>query len=772
MRTVVLTSPSADARSRRALSRALERWPATVEDVAQAELNDRLHRAAAEADVDWIVVADPDAVLQADAFGSLRRLLAGDVAAVGGRAVIGESQRLGAMFGPARSGPNPFTLVTLAGHQADRELAGLTRGPVDVPQRGVVIVAADFIRTLSGVAFDPDLLHVDVGAYARAAGRTVLCEPSLTFEIDEDSRALRSRLGDLRRYANVAPWQADKMHRDPPRLRALFVEREVRIAGAYRGFMRRPFPPVDVLAVASGELNVARAQRGAAALAGGGSIRVCDAQNGDAVREALTRTSDRCLLVADALSFPSRELLESLVERLERNTHTALAIESVRPPYGAALFHCGRIINGAALRGATVRDVVAAALEDLPLRRLFAVTVEPGPPRVVPVTAAPRTLDAIFVAASKPTVTHQTVQALLGEPVNGATFAVFPAGAATTERLVAVHTGVQLIPDASDVQLAVGLNRALGATRSDSVAIVRDDVQIPHGFLMRLQAAFERIPRLGAVVPRVGGSNRPEALPEQGYQNSMEMQGAFDRRAELYAREAMLVDVATTPVIMISREALDVAGGFDETFGFTRLGVEDFTRRLRTANFLVACCEDAYAHLFAFEEAASYVGNLDDSAFLRAAYEKRWSNRADFDPKRDRVPLRSEAPPAPSRPAGLRVLLPLGTDSEWTRARPLLVDLVAAFRAHDPVEVAIGLDGTFGLQTALAAIRELLLASNIAMEETLNISIDFVSNIGYWRDSDERPMARVEGLDRDELAELPAFGSAVSLRALLLGIRT
>ena len=58
-------------------------------------------------------------------------------------------------------------------------------------------------------------------------------------------------------------------------------------------------------------------------------------------------------------------------------------------------------------------------------------------------------------------------------------------------------------------------------------------------------------------------------------------------------------------------EVLDVVGGFDETFGFSRVGVEDFSRRVRSANFLVACCEDAYAHLFPAAEAESLVGNLD-----------------------------------------------------------------------------------------------------------------------------------------------------------------
>jgi len=44
---------------------------------------------------------------------------------------------------------------------------------------------------------------------------------------------------------------------------------------------------------------------------------------------------------------------------------------------------------------------------------------------------------------------------------------------------------------------------------------------------------------------------------------------------------------------VVSREALEVVGGFDEMFGFSRYGVEDFARRVRAANFLIACCEDA-----------------------------------------------------------------------------------------------------------------------------------------------------------------------------------
>ncbi len=119
----------------------------------------------------------------------------------------GNQQRLGAMFGPPRSGPNPFDLVVLAGAEVDRNFSALTRGRVDVPQRGVLVIAADFVRELAGKVLDPVLLHVDLAVYARAAGRPVLCEPSLGFDTEEDSRELRARLGRraaLRRARVVA----------------------------------------------------------------------------------------------------------------------------------------------------------------------------------------------------------------------------------------------------------------------------------------------------------------------------------------------------------------------------------------------------------------------------------------------------------------------------------------------------------------------------------------------------------------------------------------
>lgn len=769
MRNVVLTPPACNNAARERLLRALGRFPATVEEGPAAERAARLHELASDAGVEWIAVVDDDASLMADAFGALRRAAGPRTAIVGGRALVGAAQRLGAMFGPARSGPNPFDLVPLVGPQSDRNFTDLARGPVDVPQRGAYIVAAAFVRLLAGAALDSVPLHLELAVRARMAGWEVVCEPSFTFNAGEDSLELRRALGDLRRYAAAGAWNAQELHRDPVRLRASMITREVRVMGNIRGYARRTYPPLDVLVLAGDEVGRARAQRRGTALAVGGSATVCAPADGEALRRALACTSDRYLLVADANALPDRAGIEALVERVERSGRVAIAFETAQAPFGAALVHCGRMLNARELPGATVADVIAAAVERLPARRLFAATPDGEMlPAHLPALTGLARLDAVFVAASKPAVTQQTLQALMGEPLGGTTSVVYPAGAATTAKLLAAHAGLRRFPDDSDVQLAVGLNRALGACKSDGIVIVRDDAQLPRGSIERLADAFTRVARLGIAVPRIGGADRPESLPDLGYSNVAEMQSLYDRRAEAYAREANLLDVATAPVMVVSREALEVVGGFDEMFGFSRYGIEDFARRVRAANFLIGCCEDAYAHLFPVLEAASFVGNLDDAAYLRAAYEKRWANPRGFNPETDRVALRSDvpAPAAVEKRRAVRILLPLRDEDEWQIARPLLVELAAEFRVGDPVEVAVGLDGTFGLQTALAELREVLIASNVPMEETLNVNIDFVPDIAVWRDAGKNNM-RVPGIEREALAAVPAAAGVAAVRVAL-----
>lgn len=750
-----------------ALDRALERFPATVEAVAQDERAARLTALAADASVDWIVVLDGETVLQAGAFGAVRRAMGERVALIGGRALIGTTQRFGDMFGPSRSGPNPFELVPIVGLQSDRGIAEVVRGPIDSPHRGCYLVSAAFVREAGPAALHPITLQLDLAVAARARGFTVTCEPSMTYAAAEDPLDLRRELANLRRYADAAPWRTNEMHRDPERLRSNFVAREVRVSGNIRGYARQPYPPIDVLALVTDDLSRARLQRDAKALAVNGTVRDCDPGDGDALRRALGRTGDRYLLVAQAHALPSRAAIETLAERLERSSRNALAVSAGAAPFGATLFHCGRIANADMLAGATIDDVIASAVRDLPGRRLFAVAPQGRlVPDVMPPMAGLGAYDLVFVAASRPVVTEQSMRATLGETVSGTMNAVYPAGVDTLGRMLAVHTGLRVHADATDPYLTAALNRVLDESPADAIAIVRDDVQLPHGVLPRLADAFRRIANLGIAVPRVGGTGRPESLPDLGYRSSAEMQLLYDRRADAYAREATLLDVATAPVMMIGREALRVAGGFDPLFGFSRIGVEDFSRRVRAANFSVACCEDAYAHLFSATDAKSLLGSLDDAAYLREAFVKRWPGVRGFNPATDRVALTS-APAAPSAAAAsdvVRVLIPLADAADFLTAKPFLAGLAATFRATDPIEVAIGIDGTYALSDVLAVVHEVLIASGVPMDDTINIGIDLIEDPDAWRDANPHRV-RLAALERAFLAGVPAVRDAAGVRS-------
>ncbi len=771
MSAVVLLSASAPRRTRDALLRALERMPARVDEIAPAQRVARLRDCAADPAVTSIVLVDDDAVLLPAAFASLARARAERPAIVSGQAHVDGGHRFGASFAAPRSGPDPFELVPIQGLQhPDRAFVGAVRGPIDVPQRGVLVVDAAFARDLASTGLDPDVLFLDLAVAARAAGRVVFCEPALTFAAEEDPPAVQAALGRNRRFAHLPCWDAETLHRDPAGLRSYFVHREVRAMGDVRGYQRIARPAVHVLLDVSRAPDVAALRRAAERLAPGGSVETF-AGDGETLRRRLGRTGDCYLLIADADTLPDARGLEALIERVERSGRHALAVGSLDAPFGPALAHLRRIVGAASFAGDTATAVLASALRRLPALRLFGAG--PAGTAVGDLAPLPKLagIDVVYLAASKPEVTSQTVRPLVEDPPEGSLTAIIPAGNATTDTLLAVFAGLRVERDALDPHLAGSLNRELARCTSDAVLIARDDVQIPRGTVAALRRAFERLPRLGAAVPRLSGSGRPESLPEVGYQSISEMQAFATRRASEFARESFVIDVATAPLLLVRREALETVGGFDERYGFSQYGIADFTRRLRAANYLVARCDDAYAHVLTLDIVESPLAELDRATYLRDAYEAHWARRDGFDPATDRIALGAPAPAAPASEAPpdepLRVLVPIADAAAWQRFHPHLVELAATLRASDPVEIAIGLDGSFALPVALAAIREVLVATAIPFAETLNVALEAVTDLEPWRDARPRRV-RLDGFERPALAGVTAVADVAAIRATMV----
>jgi hypothetical protein len=745
----VLASARADEHARSALLRACERIPATPEFVDDDDRVAHLRASAARPGVRWIVLVDADAVPFADAFGRLRRALAPAPALLGGRALVVGRQHFGTMFAPPRCGPHPFELTPVSGLAEEPGLFDVIRGPVDVPQRGLIVVSAEFARELPrDLALDSVLLHLDLAVRARAAGAVVQCEPTMSFTADEDGIDVKRRILDVQRFAPLGIWELSSLHFEPPTLRSRLIDRDTRVMGNFRGYAKLPMPPIETIAYGP--------------------------RDADLIRAALARTGDRYALFVPSGSTLPQATIEVLIERVERSNRHALALDAAGPPYGAVLAHRGRLTGGGTFRGDTAAAVFADAIASLPGQRLYAVGPD-GPivPDALPALARFGSLDLIFVAAAQPMVTNQTIQGLLRTAFSGELRAVYPAGAETTRRLLSAFREFQLIPDATDPILAVGLNRAIAACRSDAIAIVRDDVLVTVGAIERMCDAFARVARLGVAVPRTGGGERLEGLPEITYNNAIEMQSFADRRASQFAREAMLADVATTPAIVVARHIFDAVGGFDETFGFSRFGIEDFARRVRSANYHVARCDDAYVHMFPIEEVESFLCPLDFSGPFFERYHARWAARRGFDPARDAVPLpRPEAlapAPAPGVPVRrLRLLVPVASEAEWNAMEPDLAGLAALFRANDPFEVAIGLDGELAIGTLVARLRELLVRTGVPMEETLNVIVEPVADLAAWCAANAESV-RFAACDRSELAELASVADAGSVRARLAG---
>jgi len=766
LNVVVIASHEADLRQRAALDRALRLQPARIVRAPTAERWRSARTAAADESVDWIVFIDDDVVPVADAFGALTRTLAQGPAVVGGRALVNGEQRFGMMFGPPRWGPDPVELSVISAPEALKTVVDAMRGPMDVAARGLLVVAAPFVRGLDD-GVDPWALNLDLGLRARRAGNATLCEPRMTFAATLDPPEAQRSLPRLLRNA-AAAWPDGQLHRDPPGPRERLIGREVRIAGNIRGYERRPYPPVTLLIVGKARPTVASALRQAC---GAADVAVCEPHDGAQLRRRLAVTSDRYLVVVSAEARFARGDFVALVERLEQSGRHALAVGAAGAPFGPAIFHLGRIVGVESYAGSTVADVIAEAVQRLPEQRLFAA----GPqgtivPSSLPAVEAPATLAFVMLACSLPNATRQTFEALSQAIGTNRAVALIAAGAATSRRILSAWPETTIVEDDVDPSLGVGLNRVLASIEADLVLIVRDDVQIPKGSVLRLREVFGRIPGLGAAVPRLNAPELAEALVGITYRDLTDMEGFSERRAVQYARESQLVEYATAPVLMLSRRALERVGGFDPALGFTRFGIVDFTKRMTLANLPLARCDDAFAHLFEHAVSDSLLASSDTAPALAAIFERRWKDRTAFDPERDRVPLQAAAAaPAPA-PASerrvLTVLVPIADEAEWGTVRATVAAIATSFTLDDAVEIAIGLDGSFDVHRAARAIHEILAGATVPLERTLNVRIEPVTDLAAWRDTAAAPL-RLSETTRAPLAELRAVDGVLAVRALI-----
>lgn len=766
MDTIVVFAASgdaADAAARRALDGALRLHPAHVVRAEPGAVGTSLIHAAGRAGVEAVVLVDGGAVLAPDAFSALRRRLRDGASIVGGRALVGGEQRFGTMLAPARCGPYAFEFATVTAPAAEAGVAELLRGPVDIPEAGVVIFAADMLR--DGEPFLDDRFIVLEAAFRAARdNRAVFCEPKIAFTgMERPIATRRAEPGVVRRIAERYPMVAG-MHRNPASVRSRFVSTEIRNAGSIRGYLRRPLPSTIAFVSGGGpdQRRVAEAQ--VRALPGVMQIVRAGIDGARELRRVLGAVDEGHVLVTDGAKPVSLDEYTALAERLQGNHRAAVAFSA---DGATALIHRRRIAGAASLEGRTVGDVLSALEQRCWIER-FAVLrgATIAPPDPLPPRNVSRNIEAIFLASGNLRVVRNTLDALLTSNFPGPVTAVYPAGVASIETLLSASTIVRLMPDAADPQLAVGLNRALHDVRSDFVFISADDVRISRGAVERMRAALERCAGAHLAIPRVNGIEPPDGLGGIEYRDFAEMETVAARRARDFAREATMVNHANVRALLVSRVVLETIGGFDEQLGASRFGIADFVRRAAAANFTPIVCDDVFVHRFPEDESNSSLSRSDTVGALSVRFAERARGRG-FDPERDVVPLRADVAPAAAAADAVTILAPLANERELHLAIGALHEFAVAFGAADPVVVAIGLDGTLEQGALLPLLRDVLASTGRPLDETLNVRIDIVADLRAWRDTAGASVFVLPGVERDALVGLPrASVAALGARAV------
>jgi hypothetical protein len=700
---------------------------------------------------------------------------------LGGVEEDGRMRRFGWMLAPVQCGPSPFELAPVVAACGDASRDAALRGPIGVVAPGVVLVARELL--LEPLPEDEVAAVVELSARARAAGRTVACDPALACDAGPANCDDRGRAAALRAIAIAERYPAlTGAHRLPAGLRGTMIDREVRSPGGRRERARAPMPRLTVLVHGTGAELAARRARN---LAPGITAHAFgDRDVADALRVEMRVRGDRYVMVADAAHLPDAAGLAALIEEIESAPYVAIAAPDAEALGGrCALIALARFPQHVEATGATIAEAMASSVTAAKAMRR--AVRAPGAVSQHAFAAAPaaaeRSATIVFAAGSSPEIMRLTLTAIV-ESTRAADelVAVCAASAETARRIVASFPQIRLETDAVDPLLAGAVNRVAGAAARELVVLIADDVLFPSGALDRMRAAFARIPALGAAFPAVPGGAGGEGVLDASYADVAQLRALAERRAHERARDAEPIDVALTPALAVTREALQAVGGIDPAFGPTRRGIADLVQRLRAAGYAVVRCDDALVHRFdvavsrnaaAAADAQQPVPVADHAAIARG-----------FDPAR-RVPFApAQAPNDPQRAsksvggahpdeAHVAIAVAVANDAELQRAVRFLDAAARAFDASAPVRVHLLLDGAVAPPEVAARVRPVLAASGRAMDQTVAVRVERVDGLDAWRASAEAAgrVVVAAGHERDALAGIRVV-DAHALRELFVTV--
>lgn len=681
----------------------------------------------------YVLARVPGAEPAPDAFRAVRGAIATGVGVLGGVATYGTERRFGWMLAPAPVSPLGFELVSVVANVGEAGVDALMRGAIDVPAAGAVLIARELAE--DPLPDDPVVALAELAERARERKRTVLCLPSFAWTVSPDDDD-RGRVTALHAFAMRHP-DLNATFRRPPGVRARFIDRDIRLEGGRHVRVARPRPSLTIVA------SVA------------------------ALAEALRVRGDRYVLVASSGRSPGADVVDALIERIEDDANVALAAPNAAALDGSCvLLHAGRFPQHVTVAGATLGEaIVSLVAAARALRRGLRVPDLPPAPLVA--TTREDALTVVLLVGSAPEVTRTTLDAVLSQLAAGErVHAVVPGGAETPRRALVAYPQVTTLDDPVDPLLTGGANRALGAVTTPLVALAADDVLLSRNALTALRRAFAEIPVLGAASPMVTGAPGQESAYED-YSDIAAFEKLAARRANERAREREPIDDASTPALVIARNALQAVGGIDPVLGPTRQGIADLVLRLRAAGYAVVRCEDAFAHRFNPEQSHNAAAYTDRAA-------NAWSPdvasvvATGFDPARA-VPFEvAETEVSTTTDARVAVALPVASATELERVATIVAAAALVYGVDAPVRLHVLLDGEIDPAAAAARLRPVLIESGRPMASTVAVRVERQTDLTAWLaslDAGTRIVAVAE-LQRDGLSDVSRIGAHAIARVL------
>lgn len=314
---------------------------------------------------------------------------------------------------------------------------------------------------------------------------------------------------------------------------------------------------------------------------------------------------------------------------------------------------------------------------------------------------------------------------------------------------LSTDSAISILVDASETMGAAQVSHALAASTAEYIAILRDDVITPDGWLEALEAAMARIPQAGIVAPRMSNGSGAQAAETERFANTAEFQLSVSRRRRSYARMATVVQALTQPVFLLRREVLARIGGLDLQLGLSDYAILDLCIRVQAAGYLVVIAEDALVHkVHADLLPKEYRQSVPDQAHARH-FSRKWQLGREGIMRFDvgaiaaselaiaqlfcpfpEAPAKSEIPE--ERGERATFLLPIEDSAAWQRAARLIKKFQRTFGAADNVTLSVGCMGDLDLETAAKRIERIVRDLQIDDEQSADVLIVDGSDREAW----------------------------------------